>query len=149
MFHDLWTTNSAEARAAFAKVILDPEGTRSMYSGGLPDNGSTVSPESYTLDVALLRRPGNVDVQVNLFYDYRNNVAMYPDWQRFLRERQLPLLAVWRRNDTAFVPAGAEAYKCDVPKAEVDIIDAPHFALEGREAIFAAFIKELLHRTVY
>ena len=149
MLRPLWAKNTDENRAGAAKFDLDPQSTKTQYTLGFPDDGSFVPPETYTLDVALLQRPGNVDVQVALFYDYRTNVALYPEWQRYLRERQPPVLAVWGRNDPIFVAPGADAFKRDVPGAEVHLLDAGHFALEGKEAVFAAFIKEFLRRKVY
>ena len=105
------------------------DGAKLQYTIGVPD-ASVIEPESYTLDAALQDAPGNVDIKLALFKDYGTNVAMYPQFQAYLRKNQPPLLAVWGKNDPFFIPAGAEAYKRDVPSAEVVLLDAGHFALE-------------------
>ena len=112
-----------------ARDFITPEGTKFQYVNGAKDP-SVIEPESYTLDAALLARPGNVDIQLGFFRDYKNNVALYPQFQAYLREHQPPLLAVWGKNDVFFGPDGATAYKTDVPSAEVRLLDAGHFALE-------------------
>ena len=143
----LWETNSTEARAGAARLVADPSFTTMQYAEGFPKSvAAGIPPETWSLDVALLQRPGNVDIQVDLFFDYRTNVAAYPKWQRWLREKQPPVLAVWGRGDYIFVPPGADAFKKDVPDAEVHLLDAGHFALETREPVFAALIKEFLQR---
>ena len=90
---------------------------------------SSIPPEAYTLHHALAQRPGNAEIQLDVFYDYRSNVALYPAFQAYLRAHQPPLLAVWGRNDKLFVPAGAEAFRRDVPWAEVKFVDGGHFPL--------------------
>ncbi len=104
-------------------------GTKMQYTVGVT-NPSVIEPESYTLDAALLAQPGNVDIQLALFRNYTTNVEKYPQFQAYLRANQPPLLAVWGANDPFFIPAGAEAYKKDVPAAEVELLDAGHFVLE-------------------
>jgi pimeloyl-ACP methyl ester carboxylesterase len=98
-------------------------------------NGSSapnlVAPESYTLDAALLARPGNEDIQLDLFLDYASNVALYPKFHEYFRKYHPPLLAVWGKNDPLFIPSGAEAYKKDLPNADVHLYNAGHFALES------------------
>ena len=142
----LWADDSTANRAAAAAFARDPASTKAQYTDGFPDGGARVPPETYTLDVALLGRPGNIDTQVALFYDYRTNVEQYPAWQQWLREKQPPVLAVWGKNDPIFVPPGAEAFKRDVPGAEVHLVEAGHFALEGLEKAFAGLILEFLKR---
>ena len=142
----LWADNTDANRAAAAAFVRDPATTKAQYSAGFPDGGAAVPPETYTLDFALLQRPGNVDIQVALFYDYRTNVEAYPTWQKWLREKQPPVLAAWGKNDNIFVPPGVEAFKRDVPGAEVHLLDTGHFALEGYEKAFAALILEFLKR---
>jgi pimeloyl-ACP methyl ester carboxylesterase len=123
-----WKAPTAENRAAL-RAFLTPATTRWQYVHGASDE-SLVAPEAWTLDAALLARPGNDEIQLDLFLDYANNVALYPEIHRYLRRRQPPLLAVWGKNDPFFLPAGAEAFQRDNPNAEVSFLDAGHFALE-------------------
>ncbi|CAN5389314.1 alpha/beta hydrolase [soil metagenome] len=99
-----------------------------------------VSPDGYTLDMAYMDRDGAREIQLDLILDYRSNVALYPKFQAYFREHQPPLLAVWGRNDLAFLPAGAEAYRRDLPKARVHLLDAGHFALETHAGEIASHI---------
>jgi pimeloyl-ACP methyl ester carboxylesterase len=112
-----------------ARELLTFGITKFQYSKGFrnPDN---VSPDTYTLDQMNLDRPGNQDIQLALFYDYRTNVKQYPQWHEVLRKVKPPVLAVWGKNDPIFIPPGAEAFKTDVPKAEIHFLDTGHFALE-------------------
>ena len=103
-----------------------------------------MAPESYTLDTALLARPGNDEIQLDLFLDYANNVALYPKFQAYFRAQRPPLLAVWGKNDPFFLPAGAEAFKRDQPEADVHFYDTGHFALETHAAEIAAEIRKFL-----
>src|SRR6202030_2130942 len=105
-----------------------------------------LSPDSWTLDSALLARPGNDEIQLDLFGDYQSNVALYPKFQEYLRTRRPPLLAIWGKNDPFFLPAGAEAFRRDVPDAEVRFLDTGHFALETHGPEIAAAIGEFLAR---
>jgi len=91
-----------------------------------------VPPESYTLDLALMGREGNREIQLDLFRDYRTNVEMYPKFQAYLRETKPKVLAIWGKHDKSFIPAGAEAFKKDVEDTEVRFVDAGHFALEEK-----------------
>ncbi len=141
-----WKNPTAENRNAL-RAFLKPEATRWQYTHGAPD-ASLVAPESYTLDQVNLDAPGSADIQLDLFGDYQSNVALYPKFQDFLRTRKPPLLAVWGRNDPFFLPAGAEAYKRDVPGAEVHLLDAGHFALETHSEEIAALIRDFLGRTL-
>lgn len=136
-----------EAHRAALRDFLTPATTRWQYEHGAPDP-SKVAPESYTLDAALLQRPGNDDIQLDLFLDYASNVALYPQFQAYFRDRQPPLLAVWGKNDPFFLPPGAEAYRRDDPKAEVRFHDAGHFALETSGPEIAAEIRDFLGRVV-
>jgi pimeloyl-ACP methyl ester carboxylesterase len=105
---------------------------------------SRVAPESYTLDSALLARPGNDEIQLDLFLDYASNVALYPTFQEYFRTHRPPLLAVWGKNDPFFLPPGAEAFKRDIPGAIVRFFDTGHFALETHSAEIAAAIRDFL-----
>ena len=103
-----------------------------------------VSPDGYTLDIAYMARPGADEIQLDLILDYRSNVAKYPEFQAYFREHQPPLLAVWGRNDPAFIPAGAHAYLRDLPKAEIHLLDTGHFALETHAQDIGEFMHSFL-----
>ncbi len=136
-----------EANRAALRDFLKPETTRFQYVHGVPDE-TLVAPESYALDAALLARPGNDEIQLDLFLDYASNVALYPKFQEYLRTKRPPLLAVWGKNDPFFLPAGAEAFRRDVPRAEVHFYDTGHFALETHAREIAAAIRKFLDRAV-
>ena len=135
----------SEANRAALRAFLSPESTRWQYQHGVPDV-TLIAPESYTLDSALLARPGNDEIQLDLFGDYQSNVALYPKFQEYIRTRRPPLLAVWGKNDPFFLPAGAHAFKRDNPEAEIHLLDAGHFALETKSAQIASIIREFLSR---
>jgi pimeloyl-ACP methyl ester carboxylesterase len=139
-----WREPSAENRAAL-RGFLKPETTQWQYTHGEPDL-ERVSPDAWTLASAFLARPGNDEIQLDLFGDYQSNVALYPAFQAYLRKHRPPLLAVWGKNDPFFLPAGAEAFKRDVPNAEVRLIDAGHFALEAHAPEIATLIGDFLAR---
>jgi pimeloyl-ACP methyl ester carboxylesterase len=126
---------------------LKPQSTLFQYTGGVSDL-TRVSPDGYTLDDALLARPGQEDIQLDLFLDYASNVKLYPVFQQYFRDRKPPLLAVWGKNDVFFIPPGAEAFKRDIPNAEVKFFDTGHFALESHGAEIGAEIRAFLDRTV-
>ncbi len=123
-----WREPTLEHRNSI-RAGLNLEGMRQEYSVGIPDP-SLIKPESYTLDATLLARPGNVDIQLDLFLDYANNVKLYPKFQEYFRTAEPPLLAVWGKFDPYFIPAGAEAFKRDIPDATVQLLPTGHFALE-------------------
>jgi pimeloyl-ACP methyl ester carboxylesterase len=123
-----WSDPSAENRNAI-RGGLTAEGMRREYSVGMP-NSDVVAPESYTLDAALLARPGNVEIQLDLFLDYANNVKLYPQFQEYFRTSKPPLLAIWGSKDLYFIPPGAEAFRRDIPTAIVQFVETGHFALE-------------------
>jgi pimeloyl-ACP methyl ester carboxylesterase len=127
--------------------VLAPETTRWQYLHGVSE-ATSVAPESYTLDSALLARPGNDEIQLDLFLDYASNVALYPQFQAYLRNRQPPLLAAWGRNDPFFVPPGAEAFKRDNRNAVVRFYETGHFALETHAEQIAADIRDFLGRSL-
>lgn len=138
-----WGQPSAANRDAL-RGLLTPETTRWQYAHGADE--SRLAPDGYTLDSALLARPGQDDVQLDLFRDYASNVALYPDVQRWLRESRTPVLAVWGRNDPFFLPPGAEAFRRDVPDADVRFFDTGHFALETHAAEIADAVRDFLDR---
>ena len=123
-----WHEPTAEHREGL-KQALTLAGIRSQYIDGVP-NPERIAPETYTLDAALIARPGNMDIQLDLFLDYASNVKLYPAFQEYFRESKPPLLAIWGRFDPFFIPAGAEAFKRDNPNAKVQFLDTGHFALE-------------------
>ena len=139
-----WQEPTPANRAAL-RDFLTPEATKSQYMYGVQDP-VLVAPESYTLDSALLARPGNDEIQLDLFLDYASNVALYPQFQQYFRTQRPPLLAVWGNSDPFFLPPGAEAFKRDIPSAEVRFFEAGHFALETHAQEIAAAIRDFLRR---
>ena len=127
--------------------FLAPDSVKWQYLHGVPDE-TLIAPEAYTLDSALLARPGNDEIQLDLFLDYASNVALYPGFQEYFRRKRPPLLAVWGNNDPFFIPPGAEAYKRDIPDAEVHFIDTGHFALETHHVEIAGIMRDFLARTI-
>jgi pimeloyl-ACP methyl ester carboxylesterase len=119
----------SEANRTALRDFLKPEATKWQYVHGVQDE-TLVAPEAYQLDSALLGRPGNDEIQLDLFLDYASNVALYPEFQEYFRRKQPPVLAVWGKNDPFFLPPGAEAFKRDIPGAEVHFYNTGHFALE-------------------
>ena len=137
-----WRNPTPDNRTAL-RQFLSPEATKWQYVHGVQDE-SLVAPESYTLDSALLARPGNDEIQLDLFLDYVSNVALYPKFHEYFRTYRPPLLAVWGKNDPFFLPSGAEAFKRDIPAAVVRFFDTGHFALETHTPEIAAAIRDLL-----
>ena len=139
-----WQDPSETNRAAL-RAFLTPETTYWQYTHGVAD-ASAVSPDGNSLDNFYLARPGAGEVQLDLFGDYKSNVALYPDCQTYFRAHKPPLLAVWGKNDPFFLPPGAEAFKRDIPGAEVRFLDTGHFALETHCNEIAAAIRDFLAR---
>jgi pimeloyl-ACP methyl ester carboxylesterase len=139
-----WGEPTPENREILRKNILTLEGTRWQYTHGVSDPES-VPPESYTLDTALFERPGNKDIQLDLFLDYVSNVKLYPKFQEYFRKSRPPLLAIWGKNDPFFIPAGAEAFRKDLPAAEVRFLDTGHFAIETHVIEIVAAMREFLN----
>ena len=139
-----WREPSDANRQAL-RQFLAPETTVWQYTHGVTDP-ATVSPDGYSLDNHYLARPGADEVQLDLFGDYKSNVALYPDFQAYFRTHQPPFLAVWGRNDPFFLPAGAEAFRRDLPGAVIKFFDTGHFALETHADEIAAAIGEFLVR---
>ena len=119
----------AEHEAALRENFLSPAATRLRHIGKSP-TPETYDPDLWTDELAFLQRPGQADIQTDLFFDYQTNVASYPAWQEWLRAHQPPLLVTWGCYDPSFEAAEADAYRRDVPDAEVVLLDAGHFALE-------------------
>jgi pimeloyl-ACP methyl ester carboxylesterase len=141
-----WREPTLEHRNAI-RAGLNFEGLRHEYSVGIPDP-TVIKPEGYTLDAALLARPGNVDIQLDLFLDYANNVKLYPKFQEYLRAAQPPLLAVWGKFDPYFIPPGAEAFLRDNPNATVQFLETGHFALETHLEEVASAMREFLQKAL-
>jgi pimeloyl-ACP methyl ester carboxylesterase len=137
-----WSHPSSENREAIRKG-LNPEGMRREYGTGI-SNPDVMAPEGYTLDAALLARPGNVDIQLDLFLDYANNVKLYPAFQEYFRKWKPPLLAIWGEHDLYFVPPGAKAFLRDNPNAVVQFLDTGHFALETHLEEIALAMRQFL-----
>jgi len=138
-----WAAPTAKNRATLRKNILTPEGTRWQYTHGVA-NPEKVAPESYTLDAALLERRGNKEIQLDLFLDYASNVKLYPSFHEYFRKATPPLLAIWGKNDPFFIPAGAEAFRKDLPHATVEFLDTGHFAIETHAVDIATAMKDFL-----
>jgi pimeloyl-ACP methyl ester carboxylesterase len=139
-----WEEPTPENRAAL-REFLKPETTKWQYTHGIRDT-TLLAPEAYELDSALLARPGNDEIQLDLFLDYASNVALYPKFQEYFRSKRPPLLAAWGKNDPFFLPPGAEAFRRDIPDAEVKFFDTGHFALETHAQEIADAIRDFLHR---
>jgi pimeloyl-ACP methyl ester carboxylesterase len=141
-----WKEPTAENRTAL-RDFLKPETTKWQYTHGVQDE-TLIAPEAYILDSALLGRPSNDEIQLDLFLDYASNVALYPKFQEYLRTKQPPLLAVWGKNDPFFLPPGAETFKRDNPNAEIHFYDTGHFALETHAQEIASTMRDFLARTL-
>jgi pimeloyl-ACP methyl ester carboxylesterase len=138
-----WAEPTPENRKVLRNNILTLEGTRWQYTHGVAIPES-VAPESYILDTALLERPGNKEIQLDLFLDYASNIKLYPKFQEYFRTSKPPLLAIWGKNDPFFVPAGAEAYRKDLPDAQIQFLDTGHFATETHGVEIAAAMRDFL-----
>lgn len=140
-----WKSGSQEDREALRAGFLSFEATKSQYELGTP-HPERIAPESYMLDYVLLNTPEKQEVLLDLFKDYESNVALYPRFHEWLAESQVPTLVAWGKNDPLFVVAGGEAYRKDVPGAEVHMLDAGHFAAETHTEeigeLMLAFLKE-------
>jgi pimeloyl-ACP methyl ester carboxylesterase len=139
-----WQAPTQENRDAL-RAMLTHETTVWQYTHGVSDP-SSVSPDGYSLDDFYMSRPGAHEVQLDLFGDYRSNVAMYPAFQAYFRTHKPPFLAVWGKNDPFFLPAGAEAFRRDIPEAVVRFFDTGHFALETHAEDIAEAIAAFLIR---
>jgi len=141
-----WADPSEQNRAAL-RGFLSPQTTLFQYTHGVTDV-SLVSPDGRNLDDFYLARPGADEIQLDLMLDYASNVAAYPTFQAYFRKHQPPLLAVWGKNDPFFIPPGAEAFRRDLPKAEIRFFDTGHFALESHAKEIGAAIRAFLTSAV-
>jgi pimeloyl-ACP methyl ester carboxylesterase len=141
-----WAARTAETREALA-VLVAPETTKFQYTDGMEDV-SRIDPANWRHDQPLLDRPGNREIQLDLFRDYGSNVGLYPAFQAFFRKYQPPTLIVWGKNDKIFPAAGATPYLRDLPKAEFHLLNSGHFALEDQLHVMAPMIRDFLERKV-
>lgn len=139
-----WANRNAETEKP-VRALLTPETTRFQYTHGAK-NPETISPDSYTLDQHFLDRPGNDAIQLDLFHNYPSNVALYDKWHQYFRDQQPQTLIVWGQNDPFFTVEGAKAFLTDLPKADLHLLDAGHFALEEEGVFIADRIQEFLGR---
>jgi pimeloyl-ACP methyl ester carboxylesterase len=135
--------DASQANRKALRAFLTPETTRWQYTHGVADP-STVSPDGQNLDNYYLARPGADEIQLDLFGDYKSNVALYPSFQKYFRTHKPRFLAVWGKNDPFFLPAGAESFRRDIPNAHVRFFDTGHFALETHCSEIASAIREFL-----
>ena len=151
--NDFWVpikaywANKTEANGAKLRAFLDLNGTKWQYTEGVRDV-QHLSPDAWTVDQAYMDRPGNKDIQVELFYSYGTNPGHYPEWQAYFRKYQPPMLIVWGKNDKIFPAAGAHPYLRDLPKAELHLLDTGHFALEEDSVAIAGYMRSFLGRTL-
>jgi pimeloyl-ACP methyl ester carboxylesterase len=141
-----WNAPTQANRDAL-RSFLAPQTTLFQYTHGVSDP-ALVSPDGRNLDDFYLARPGNDEIQLDLLGDYKTNVAIYGDIQAYLREHRPPLLAIWGKNDPFFIPPGAEAFRRDVPKAEVRFVDSGHFALETHAREIGAAMRDFLSKHI-
>ncbi|QJU59836.1 alpha/beta hydrolase [Sphingomonas sp. AP4-R1] len=141
-----WADGSQKNREALS-MLVSPEITKFQYTDGVKDL-SRIDPDNWSHDQALLDRPGNKDIQLDLFKDYGTNVPLYPQFQAFFRDRKPPTLIVWGKNDKIFPEAGAHPYLRDLPDAEMHILDTGHFALEDKLDEMAPLIRDFLDRKI-
>jgi pimeloyl-ACP methyl ester carboxylesterase len=139
-----WADDAPAKREALAG-LLTLDTTKFQYTDGMGDV-SRISPDNWTIDQALLDRPGNREIQLDLLHDYGSNVPLYPDFQAFFRERQPPMLIVWGKNDFIFPESGAHPYLRDLPDAEIHLLDSGHFALEDKLDVMVPLIRDFLDR---
>ncbi len=139
-----WREPSAANRGA-CRASLTADTIRNwQYDTGTKPGA--LSPDGYTLDIAYMERAGAEEIQLDLIGDYKSNVALYPGFHAYFRKHRPPLLAVWGRHDPAFVPEGAQAYRTDLPEAEIHLLDAGHFALETHAQEIAGYMRDFLQR---
>lgn len=142
---DYWKKKTPELEKTIIENVFSYEGMKWQYTHGTR-NPETILPDNWNQDYASISRPGQHRVQLNLFYDYQNNLKLYPKWQKFLRDHQPPVLVVWGKNDAFFPVSGAEGYKRDVKDVDYNILDTGHFALEEDHAVIVDKIRKFLRQ---
>jgi pimeloyl-ACP methyl ester carboxylesterase len=140
--------DKTEANAARLRPVLELDATKWQYSEGFRDPALHVSPDAWMLDQAYLDRPGNKDIQIEMFYSYGSNPPLYPAWQAYFRKHQPPMLIVWGKNDKIFPATGATPYLRDLPQAELHLLDSGHFALEEEGDQIGRLMHDFLDRKV-
>ena len=141
-----WADGAADKREAL-RSLLTLGVTKFQYTDGIKDV-SRIDPANWIYDQVFLDRPGNSEIQLDLFYDYRTNVELYPQFQAFFRQHQPPTLIVWGANDTIFPAEGARAFKRDLPHAELHLLDTGHFAFEDKGDEILPLMRDFLHRNL-
>jgi pimeloyl-ACP methyl ester carboxylesterase len=141
-----WKDHSETHRKALGALVA-PETTKFQYTDGVADV-TRISPDNWVHDQALLDRPGNADIQLDMLYDYRTNLPLYPAIQAYFRDRKPPTLIVWGKNDKIFPAEGAHPYKRDLPEVEFHLIDTGHFALEDKADEMVPLIRDFLSRKI-
>jgi pimeloyl-ACP methyl ester carboxylesterase len=142
-----WEQPTSKEKRDALRPFLKPDATRWQYTHGVQDP-ELVSPDPWTADQYLLDRPGNDEIQLDLFLSYGSNAALYPTWQEYFRTHQPPTLVAWGKHDAIFPPAGAEPYKRDLKNLEFHLLDAGHFALETNGDEIARLMRDFLGRHV-
>ena len=140
---EYWKTKDAELGKTIAKQVFSLEGMKWQYTHGTK-NPHLINPDNWIIDTAKITRPGQTEIQLGLFYDYQNNVKLYPVWQKYLRDHQPPALIVWGKNDAFFPEPGAAAYKRDLKDIDYNILDTGHFALEEEGPFIVKKIREFM-----
>jgi len=138
---DYWKTKDSELGKTIAKQVFSLEGMKWQYTHGTR-NPEAINPDNWILDTHKITRPGQTEIQLGLFYDYQNNVKLYPQWQKYLRDHQPPALIVWGKNDAFFPEPGAAAYKRDLKNIDYHILDTGHFPLEEEGPFIVEKIRE-------
>ena len=141
-----WSTGAMKEREGI-RWLTTIKATYWQYTNGVKDV-ALVDPDAWTVDQALMDRPGDAEIQLDLFYDYRTNPPLYPQWQAYFRARKPPTLIVWGKNDEIFPPAGAWPYKRDLPDAEIHMLDTGHFVLETHGIEVAGLMRDFLGRAL-
>ncbi len=141
---EYWKEKSSALESEIIKNVFSDEGLKWQYTHGTK-NPAAILPDSWNLDIAKFARKGQHRIQLDLFYDYQNNLKLYPKWQQYLRDNQPPMLIVWGKNDAFFPEPGAEAYKRDVKKIDYHILDTGHFPLEEEAEFIIGKMRKFLN----
>lgn len=144
---DYWKERTPELEKHILENVFSLEGFRWQYTHGTR-NPDAILPDNWNLDYMKMSRPGQHEVQLDMFFDYQNNLKKYPEWQAYLRKNQPPVLLVWGKNDAFFPVAGAEGYKRDIKNIDYNILDTGHFALEEEAPFIIKKMRHFMHKTV-
>ena len=142
---DYWKTKDSELGDKIAKEVFSFEGMKWQYTHGTK-NPEKINPDNWIIDTQRITREGQKEIQLGLFYDYQNNVKLYPEWQKYLRDNQPPALIVWGKNDDFFPEPGAEAYKRDLKNIDYHILDTGHFALEEKGDFIVQKMRDFMNK---